>query len=480
MPSRYILILTLWIVSLTRVGAVPPDSHAPGAEGSGSAHHQAEPAASVPQFGCPNELARTTPLPKIILNSQDNPSAPIDEEEVLGKVKKGECTLLKEGVFCGAAGETQKKNIRGLTKKEKLAALDVAFGFDDPFTLGMSNLMAAFLGLKQTTGGENAQKAIREDLVKDLLSNEYAREAWDLMLKTHSGGELEKNDPSEKAIIDFLSDIQRKGADEATEQLNSLRADHELRTDGHALGSVLKKWIAAYTTLATTKYKKEKFVPASLDADVKTFLRSADAGAAYLKVAVDWRNQFLAANIAQEYCKTNLKSGQDAQVSVSARNLPGLRDLLNRMSGGKVEVVTAPSALDQEMLRLTEEVIEQLKALQPDGHGRTGERSSDFPEIGPQYDAPPGTYNFQRRNPYEDQNSPNSESGGGGQGGGGGGGESQQPPPAPPYGGGGSGGGGQMKSVPNPFGRTGIFDRMGARSLRKSVEPKKPSEGKKP
>jgi len=314
-------------------------------------------------FPCDYEIAKLENPPRIVIHGEvhNTESAKKHDEELLGKVKAGKCLMLREGLFCGREGALQRERLDQLSSREKTAERDLAFGFDDPFTYGFSGLLAAFAGVKHVTD-QPAQRDARDTVIKDLVSNESSREAWDLMVKTHSPAELEKADPNEKAIVDFLQGIRNSTGEDVKDVLKQLSAKHIFIVDSHALESVLKKWIRAYTTLATNKYKKSKFVPESLEANVKNFLDTTDPKTAYYQVAVDWRNQFLAANIAKEYCD-NLIHEKQLDVTVGWQHMDGLAEILGKMGAGKVPVEKS-EVKGPELEKLKEERKAQLNETQ--------------------------------------------------------------------------------------------------------------------
>ncbi len=361
--------LELTIRQQMQEGTIDPASHfGPSNLAAGSARATA--VSVVPHFKFPCELEKSAALPSIILNGEVHESASAKQKrhELEKKAAIKRCIVTEEGIYCGT-----EATLQNAPPKENV------FGFDDAFTHGFSGLLGAF-GKLNNNGSATESIEARLILLEMITSNESVREAWAQMLKTHPIASLQANDPSEAAIALVYSEMAREGRAEAGKRIKVLGLKHPFMIDTPALTSLLKKWIRAYVALATgEKYQNSKFVPEGISEKVDAYLNSSDPQTAFQTIAVDWRNQFMAANIAKLYCEQNLKSGLPLEVIAGQAHLEGLSQLLNAMAGGKVRI-EQKSAFTKSMLDMTQI---GSKGFEKQVNRKPPTPGDGFPSVGP-------------------------------------------------------------------------------------------------
>ncbi len=348
------------------------------------------------KFPCEDELdLAKAALPIIVINGERHytPASIVKRKELKEKADRGECVLTAEGLYCRGAEKPQMEILEGVKDYEGV------LGFDDPFTHGLTSLFIAFENME---GKAEERTNGTMGILEAITVNEYAKEAFDLLQKDFPPEFLEKSDPSEKKIVDLFALMSKGSFKDAQQRLLDLNFKHPIITDRTAVKGVLKKWIRSYAKLAVNKYKKEKFVPEGLVEDIDKYLDGSDRNTAFEKVALTWRNQFMAANIAENYCKEALKPGKEGvplEVITGDSHVDGLADLLSRMSGGRIKIEKKRVPIAQgtrEILDSLEEARKLLEALRsgPPSDRRPGQ-TGELPGIGEE-PPPPIQYNFSK------------------------------------------------------------------------------------
>ena len=211
-------------------------------------------------------------------------------------------------------------------------------GYDDAFTHGFSLPMVTFIRLKaglQNRDTKSVQDA-KTSFALTAFNQPFVKEAWE---------KLKKEQPFETsserkiaAVIDLVFDDE--DLEKARSRINHLSAKHPWNTDDAAFADILCSLMQTFVRLAESpKYKKAKLVPDDLKGIIDEFIAGKNLILAIDILTVEWRNQFLARNIAELYCKA-LAEGKDLHVIIGKLHLQkGLKELLSKMSNGQITPV---------------------------------------------------------------------------------------------------------------------------------------------
>lgn len=231
------------------------------------------------------------------------------------------------------------------------------FGVDDPFTYGLSLLHllhSSWKGGTKYAPVESRDKFMFQ-FIREIRRNTFMSEAYKAVRKKYSY----KTGRPAKALreISFLADIEEET--EAQESFDGLASWHPLRWEKSNLmmQEIIEETLREYGKIADSeKYRVVKRVPKDILAIVEEAIEGNDSRL-MTDVAIGWRNEFIAENIAVLYCRA-IKEGKSVVIQMGAAHLPGLKALLEKMSGGTVTVV------DTDAVEMFQDLESQIGTLE--------------------------------------------------------------------------------------------------------------------
>jgi len=275
--------------------------------------------------------------PKIIIHGENHhlPAHMEKKDALVTRAAKGEIVLGLEGALGRLQGNVATEYSVGW-----LSGASLVYGIDSAIPYGLTALIHTYRN-SETNIKEHGRK---NDLISRLvmeslkhqgpgqfqIGNKYASESWK---KLRDGERFE--DGSLEEIAKVFDQLQKAGTDteKANQILSKLPRNHPYHTEHEKVFGLFARWARAYTKLLEAEYASSAMLPEGFTEMVDSALKKPSEGnqgaseKAYFALVLDWRNKFMASEIAKLYCKS-LEEGKDLHVVVGDKHRKGLIKIL--------------------------------------------------------------------------------------------------------------------------------------------------------
>lgn len=305
---------------------------------------------------------------KITLSGEthDNPIADADSDYQYKLASEGKQYVGAEGLFVNESSTTPG-----------------VFGFDDPFTYGLGSLLKLndFLSEAIMRGDQDEIIKLKINLVNNLVRIPFLHEAW---LSLRSSRPF--SDPREERFAAAIDLVWNKDSSQP-QVVNDFRSGMLTTSlqEEVSFRSLVRDFGLAYVSMAQSKkYKVTMKVPESISLAIDAF-SGKNSLPARDRLAIQWRDIFLAENIAELYCKA-LRDKKDLIVIMGRDHQHELKLMLESMSNHRLKVGLRDSMSDfQEVVSTVgapDGIIKQQK-LPCSTEAKLADRKSFSDEIKP-------------------------------------------------------------------------------------------------
>ena len=237
--------------------------------------------------------------------------------------------------------------LKEMNKKLIKAKNPKVYGVEDQFVQGLIIAVKSYIELivpaKNGSQAESGADATQLRLLLDIARNPFLQEALSQTKLTLQG-------PGVSELLAILADAPKiytstNQLDE--EQVAVIQASEAWRNRSIFL-TVAKKLAESYLELAGTKNLSAQSFPFDLGI-AKTVVEKPNTSEFrrrfYTELAINWRNHSVAHNVAALYCKAN-KEHKDLTIMMGEAHLPGLSELLRKMSLGSYIEIESQKAVN--------------------------------------------------------------------------------------------------------------------------------------
>jgi hypothetical protein len=283
----------------------------------------------------PCDLTQFKAAPKLTLSGENHADAycRADRGRQLTRGAHGQCFVGVEGISC--LDDAQVKNCLEIHGVKATPDARV-FGYEDPFAYGLGLLLAQDLEFHAALAKKDGKTLAnaKRGLLIDGLTNPYLVEVFRKMSKK----DRPFADPDAEKIAKVFETNLKSSLKGASDALAGLSADHPWNQKDQAYKKVVHAWTRAYVDMAETDaYRTSKLIPSNTRELVESHLAGKDYVVPLEIFLLEWRNLFMAKNIAALYCEA-AREGKELHLIVGNAHVPGLEALLKQMSGGLVPV----------------------------------------------------------------------------------------------------------------------------------------------